>query len=227
MNKRYKVKKFKATKGRKGKYYKITDSKTKKVIGTYKEKKGKKTNWYLQQALKRKKKEKSQLHRGTPRTKEQRKQAKKKVIRKRRVFKEKRLKEVQQSKERIKLSSSFSETLKRGSTRTIANIEQIKENTRKIYEELLGPLVLDKEMLDIVIENKNKLKHRFSYITQIYGTKQNEGGTHLIAEIKDVNITTSMTSTSIAQATSYFALIIIGIGMMLIILEIDSKRREK
>lgn len=45
--------------------------------------------------------------------------------------------------------------------------------------------------------------------------------------LQNLGITTQMTSTSIASATFYFALIIIGIGLMIIILEIDKGFRRK
>lgn len=55
---------------------------------------------------------------------------------------------------------------------------------RKLYEQLLGPLVLDKTLLDLVIQNADKMRHRFQYRTLVRGVTD-DNKTIPLAEITD------------------------------------------
>ena len=63
------------------------------------------------------------------------------------------------------------EYFKKGRSEIELSFEAMKTNPRKIYEKLLSPLVFDKELLQILIQNAEKFKHRFWYYTDIQGMK--------------------------------------------------------
>jgi hypothetical protein len=70
------------------------------------------------------------------------------------------------------------EYFKKGRSEIRIPFENLKENPRPVYEKLLRPLVLDEELLQILIQNAEKFKHRFWYYTEINGMSvadMNEG----------------------------------------------------
>jgi hypothetical protein len=56
---------------------------------------------------------------------------------------------------------------------------------RRKYKELLGPLVRDRELLEIIIQNADKIRHRFTYESRVLGN-DGTGKEVLIGQIKDI-----------------------------------------
>lgn len=86
-----------------------------------------------------------------------------------------------------KISTAF----KKGMTTTTKNLTQMEKNPMQAYKELFTPLVAggDKELVKILAQNANKLKHRLFYRINIDGINPITGKEETIGKITDTNKT--------------------------------------
>lgn len=90
---------------------------------------------------------------------------------------------------RFKKYGKLSKAFKSGLTSGTYTFGEIKANQKKIYYDLLSPLVLDKELTDILIKNVQKYKYRFAYLIKLEGINLEDQKKGEIGRISDVNKT--------------------------------------
>lgn len=96
-------------------------------------------------------------------------------------------KEIQKKVNVAENKKQLSKQFKKGQTLVIVNMEELGKSgaTKKVYEKTLGPLVINKKLLQSVIANKEKLRNGFAYKIYIYGEGEEEQE-QLIGKIKDI-----------------------------------------
>lgn len=89
-------------------------------------------------------------------------------------------------------SEKLSNLIQPGVTQVQLKLEELGQAgmQQRILHTLLKPLVLDEELLNIVIANHQKLRHRFTYKLEIHGTSSKNKTAHTIARITDIGTKT-------------------------------------
>ena len=57
---------------------------------------------------------------------------------------------------------------------------------RQAYEALFRPLILDEQFLDIIIQNREKMRYRYSYKMTVNGTTIKNQDVHTVGHITDI-----------------------------------------
>lgn len=84
----------------------------------------------------------------------------------------------------------ISTQIKTGITKTKINLLTAgQKEIDKAYRELLEPLVLDKELLNLLIQNAYKFRHRFQYETKVIGLDKETRETTDLAKVSETGRT--------------------------------------
>lgn len=123
----------------------------------------------------------------TKRTKRKIKKERQKIERKIRKIEKQKAKGL--AKLRRTYGGQLEKTVKPGEVIRNYNMQEIQQNTRKVYTDLLKPLVRDQGLIELIIANKEQIKHRIRYDTKIFGIKEGTSQEMVLGDIGDVNKT--------------------------------------
>lgn len=98
---------------------------------------------------------------------------------------------IKQHNIKIQKYKKINKIIKKGQIRKKYRITEIQQNPQKIYKEILSPLVLDKQLLNIITkeENVQKYKYRLYYTSEFEGYELKTKEKKRIGTINDFNKT--------------------------------------
>lgn len=106
---------------------------------------------------------------------------------------------IKKHREKTKKYIKMHKIFQPGMTSTADDLAKLRDNRKKLYTQLLEPLVLDKQLLGIVMKNADKFKQRLYYRITVYGAVKELQTEQILGTIEDHNKTIEQVATQYGQ----------------------------